>query len=81
VAAHTDIADIIEVDDSGSARWIVRLTEKRADDGIRGAWLVGDSGAKVIEVAFESVAPFGKRTEAQIRPARDDYTGGLTAGM
>ena len=51
VAAHAEIADVVEEDHAGRARRVVRLAQQRADHHVRAARLVDDARAEVVEAA------------------------------
>jgi hypothetical protein len=54
MAAHPDVADVVEEDHAGGARGIRRLDQQRADDHVRAARLVHDGGSIAVEVALKA---------------------------
>ncbi len=81
VAAHPDVADVVEEDHAGGTGAVLRLDEQRADDHVRAARLVDDGGAVAVELAPEAFAARGKRPRAEVGAAGDDYPGRLAAGV
>ena len=73
VAAHAEIADIVEEDDAGRAGRVVRLAQQRADQRVVAARLVDGEAADMIELARRSGAPLGERPAPERRPAVDDH--------
>ena len=72
VAAHAEIADIVEEDHAGGAGLIVRLAQKRADQRIVAARLVDGEAAVVVEVVERSARAF---RPAGLRPAAARHPG------
>ena len=81
VAAHAEVSDIVEENDAGRARRVMRFAKERADERVVAARLVDGGAAEMIELAGEASEPFGKRTFAQRRPAIDDDASGLALRM
>ena len=81
MAAHAEVSDIVEENDAGGARRVVRLAKQRADQCVMAARLVYGAAAEMIELAGEASEPFGKRAFAQRRPAIDDHASGLALRM
>ena len=48
VAAHAEVADVVEVDDAAVAAGMFGLAEHATDDDIVAAWLVGERSAPVV---------------------------------
>ena len=65
VAAHAEVADVVEEDDAGGAGRIGRLAEQRADDDVGAARLVDDGGAEAVEAVAEDRA---RRSASVPRP-------------
>ena len=81
MAAHAEISDIVEENDAGGARGVVRLAKKRADHRIVAARLVNGIAAEMVEIRGEAGEPFGERAAAQRRSAIDDHARRLALGM
>ena len=81
VAAHADIADIVEEDDASGACGIVRFAQERPNDRVVAARLVDGEAAEMIELAGEAGASFSKRTVAERWSPIHDHAGGFTLGM
>ena len=54
VAAHAEIADVVEEDDAEAAVAAMRRAQERADDGVRAARLVDDCRTIAVEVLAEA---------------------------
>jgi hypothetical protein len=72
--------NVVEADDPGRARRILRRNEqaadediRAADEDIRAARLVDDRGPELIELASEPVAACRKRSRSELRSASDDH--------
>ena len=81
VAAHVQIADVVEEDHAGRRAGIVRRQEDCADQHVRPAGLVDDGRAKPVELRAKAFAPLGHAAAAEIRPAVDHHPRRLAAGM
>ena len=81
MAAHPEIAHIVEKDHPEIAIGAVRRDEQRADPRIGAARLVHDRGAIAIEALAKALHPFAERTLTEIRTAREHEARGLAAGM
>ena len=81
VAAHAEIADIVEEDDAGGAGGVMRLAQKRADHRVVAARLVDREAADMIELRGEAREPFAQRPAAQRRSAIDDHARRLAFRM
>ena len=81
VAAHADVADVVEEDHAGGARGVLRRDEQRAHQHVRAARLVDDRGAEPVELAPEALAPRGERARSEIGAAGDDHARRLASGM
>jgi cell division septum initiation protein DivIVA len=77
VAAHTEVADVIEEDHARGARWVHRLAQQSADNNLRSARLCSYSQTKTIMIGAEDFHAFGQAAHAQIRATLYNYAGGL----
>ena len=68
VAAHAEIADIVEENDAGCTGGVVRLAKKRADHRIVAARLVNGIAAEMVEIRGEAGEPFLERAAANGGP-------------
>ena len=80
VAAHAQVADVVEENDAGDAGGVLRFDQDRADHDIGAARFVDDGGAELI-VLFEQAQLVGNAAAAQIGSAADDDAGRLAAGV
>ena len=62
MAAHAEVSDIVEEDDAGRARRVMRFAKERADERVVAARLVDGEAAEMIELTGEASEPFSKRT-------------------
>lgn len=81
VSAHAEIAHVIEENDTGGTRRVFRFAEQRANDCVRTARFIDDSGAPMVVVASEFFELPGERPAAKWRTTFDGYPGGFSAGM
>jgi hypothetical protein len=81
VAAHSEIANIVEEDYAGGTGSIDRITEEGAYNNVGAARFVYDSGPKCIMVPAEALEAIGQRPGSQVGAAADDQTGGFPAGV
>ncbi len=81
VAAHAQVADVIEEDDTGGAGLIDRFAEQRAYDDIRSARLVDDGGTEAVVEALKAFQPLGEGAVAEVGAAGDDEARRLSGGV
>src|SRR5271155_3471728 len=81
VAAHTEICDVIEIDNSGCTLRINRLTEQCANDYVRSARLVDYSRSKIIVIALETLKTRRQWPRPQVGSAGKNEPGGFAFGM
>src|SRR5262249_42313307 len=81
VAAHAEVADVVEEDDAADAARISRFTQERADHDVAAARLIDDGGAKVIVLPAQQFAALGEWSASQIRAAGDHNACRLAAGV
>ena len=81
VAAHAEVADVVEEDHAGRTRRIDRRQQDRTDHDVRPARLVDDRRAKRVVPVAEDGQPLGHGAGAQIGPARGHDSRRLAAGM
>ena len=72
VAAHADVADVVEEDDTRSAAFVLRLAQQRANQSVISTRLVHGEAAIVIELLGEAPASFRQRPGSQWGSAFDD---------
>jgi hypothetical protein len=73
VAAHTQITDIVEKDNTGHAARFVAIAEQRSDHGVRPARLIDNCGTVAIEACVESLTPVDERASAKIGAAGNHH--------
>ena len=81
VAAHAEVADVVEEDDRGGAGGVGGGKEEGADDDIGAAGFVDDGGAEGVVVIAEGLETVGEGAGAQIRSAGDDDACGFAGGV
>ena len=81
MAAHADIADVVEEDHTGGAGGIDGIAEERADDYVRTARLIDDRCAEIIMQTLEAISAIGERPTAEIGSTIDDEAGRLSGGV
>ena len=81
VAAHAEVADVVEEDDAGGGGRIDRLEDQGADHHVRAARLVDDGRAERVVTVAEDREAIGHRAVAELGPARDHHAGRLAAGV
>jgi hypothetical protein len=67
VAAHPEIADVIEEDHTGRVLVVDRLTQERAYHRVMPARFANDGAPKVVVVTSESIETFFNRSVTEIR--------------
>jgi hypothetical protein len=72
VAAHSEVAYIVEEDDCGSGFGIDWFAEERADDYFGSPGFTDDSAAKMIEFCLKTPHSVGKIPRSEIGSACDD---------
>src|SRR5438445_4123891 len=81
VAAHSQIADIIEKDNASSTGTIGRFNEAGPDYDVGPARLVDDGRTQAIVLRTQGVQFVGNAAVAQVGSATDQDTSGFSAGM
>jgi hypothetical protein len=81
MAAHAEIADVVEEDHAGGAGGIDGRAQQRADDRVGAARFIDYGRAKEIVLGAEEFEAFGERPRAEVRTAVDDQARGLAAGV
>ena len=81
VAAHAEIADVVEEDDPDDAGRVGRFAEHRADHHVRAAGLVHHGRAEAVVPVAKDRQPLGHRPPAQVGRTREDDPRGLAAGV
>src|SRR6185503_7321027 len=81
VAAHAEVADVVEEDDTEAAIAAVGRTQQRTDDDIGPARLVDDCGTVVVELLTEARETVAERPAAQVWSAIQHQPGWLPAGV
>src|SRR5688572_17152405 len=81
VAAHTEVAHVVEEDEAALTGFILGFHQQRADNDVRPARLVDDSRAEWVKITLKNFATIVERSGAEIRSAGDDDTRRLAAGV
>ena len=81
MAAHAQIADVVEVNHGGVAGGVAGLAQERAHHGVVAARFIHHGGAELVEPVAEAVEPPGQRTPAEVRTTRDHHASRLAPGM
>ena len=81
VAAHVEIAGVVEEDDALLAGRVGRLDQQRADHRVGAARLTDHAGAEAVEILAQPFAPLDQRAGAGIGAALHDDAGRLTRGV
>jgi hypothetical protein len=81
VAAHAEISDVVEENDTCGGALVEGLAEERADNYVRPSRLVDDGSAEVVVKAAEAIAPVRERTFTQIGSTADYEARGLSSGV
>ncbi len=81
MAAHPQIADVVEEDRARGRLRVDRVAEQRAHDHIRSSGLVDNRRAEVVEVGAEAAQPVRHRSCAEIGPAGNHHARRLPARM
>lgn len=79
VPAHSEVSDIIEIDDAGSRGLIYRFAQKRPNDGIVTSWFANDGRTKPVIFTAKYLEPLTHQAVAEIRKAADDNSRRLAA--
>ena len=81
VAAHAEIADVVEKDHPRHAGLVRRFHQQRPHQHIRAARFVYHRRAEGIVLFTENLQPFGHRALAQVRTAGNDNACRFAAGV
>jgi hypothetical protein len=81
VAAHAEVADVVEEDDAGGASFIVRLEQYRPDHYFRAARLVNQGGAHPVVLLAKGREFVSDAAAAQVGSPADDDARWLTRGV
>ncbi len=81
VAAHAEVATVVEEDHSGTGFGIDRCAEQGADQYVAAARFEDAGGAPGVVALAEQAPALGHVALAEIGKAVDDQAGGLAAGM
>ena len=79
--AHSEIADIVEIDNTCGGITIYGFAEQRTDHGVVPARFADDRRPQLVVVAPKCVETFGHRAAAEIGKSVNDDPGRLAAGM
>jgi len=81
VAAHVEVAHVIEEDHARCATSIIRFAEKRPDEHVRTTRFINDGGPKAIMPLSKDFHTLPQRTIAQIRAPLDDDARRLSSSV
>ena len=81
VAAHAEVARIVEEDHAGRAFAVGRLAQERADQRVGASWLEDHGLAKVVVFATHARQPLLQAADAEVRPALDHDACRFALGM
>jgi hypothetical protein len=81
VAAHPEITDVVEKNDTPRGIIVVRLTQQCAHNRVVPAGFADDRAAKMIVLAPKRLQFLGHRSAAKIGKALYNNTRGLAAGV
>ena len=81
VTAHSQVADIVEKDDSCGAAFVHRLAEQCADQYIRASRLIDHRRSEIVIFRGKTLQTQGERIVTQLRPAGDDHPRWLAGRM
>jgi hypothetical protein len=81
VAAHAEIAHVVEEDNTGGGCRLLRSAEESADEHVGTAGLGKDSGAEAVMLGAKNLQARRKAAFSQRRAARDDNARGLSGGV
>ena len=81
VSAHTEVADVVEEDDSRGASLAARFANQRADEQVRTTRLVDDGRTETIMLFAENFQTVGHAATAKIRSAANDDARRFAAGV
>ncbi len=81
VAAHAEVADVVEEEDAGLTGGVMGRDEEGTHHDIRTTGFVDDGGAEGVELILETPEAVGQGTVAEVGAALEDDAGGFTAGM
>jgi hypothetical protein len=81
MAAHAQVACVVEKDDARGAGWIGGLDEKRSDQDIGAARLAENRAPQMVVAVAQPIETLSKRAGAEIRATGEDAAGGLSGGV
>lgn len=81
MAAHVEVADVVEEDDARRTGGVSGFAEQGSDHGVGSAGFVADGGTVAVELGAEEVEAFAERSVAQRGATGDDEAGGFAGGM
>ncbi|MNI69638.1 hypothetical protein D3C73_1254010 [compost metagenome] len=81
MAAHAQIAGVVEEDHPGTGAGVHRLAEQRADQHIAAPWFEYAGGPPVVVLLGKDLAALGHAAIAQFRKTGGHQAGGFAAGV
>jgi hypothetical protein len=81
MAAHAQVADVVEKDNSDKARFVDRLDQESTDDDLRATRFVDNRGTETVMLTAKSLNPGSQRAMAKIRSTGNDHASGFTTGV
>jgi hypothetical protein len=81
MAAHAQVACVVEEDDARGRGRVNGLEQQRADQDIGAARLAEDGAPEMVVVMAQAIEALSERARAEIRGAGEDATGGLSGGV
>jgi hypothetical protein len=78
MAAHSQVTNVVEKNDTGRAGAITRLDQQCTDQHVRAARLIYDRGPEPVVLGAKDLQFFGYAAPAEVRPAAHDGPGWLT---
>ena len=81
VAAHAEIADVVEKNHTRCAGRIFRFDQQRAHHHIRTARFIHDGGAKVVVCLLKTVTPDRERSAPKVRATGNNDARRFAAGV
>jgi len=81
VAAHAEVTDVVEENDSGSAGGIGGFEKSCANDDVRAARFIYNCRAESVKLVAKNAKPIGHAAAAEVGSAADDYASRFATGV
>jgi hypothetical protein len=81
MAAHAQVAGVVEEHDARGAGWVNGLHQERSDQDIGPARLAEDGAPKMVVMVAQVIEALSERANAEVGAAGEDAASGLPGGV